>query len=69
MHKIINFRQGAWLEPYITMNTELRTKANNEFEKDYYKLKNNNVYGKAMENIRKPRDIHLDFIMIRNVVN
>ena len=59
VHKVISFRQGAWLEPYITMNTELRTKANNEFEKDYYKLKNNSVYGKTMENIRKHRDIHL----------
>ena len=35
VRKVISFRQGAWLEPYITMNTELRTKANNEFEKDY----------------------------------
>ena len=43
VHKVISFRQEAWLEPYITMNTELRTKANNEFKKDYYKLKNNNV--------------------------
>ena len=59
VHKVISFRQGAWLEPYINMNTELRTKANNEFEKDYYKLKNNSVYGKIMENIRKHRDIHL----------
>ena len=41
------------------MNTELKTKANNEFEKDYYKLKNNSVYGKTMENIRKRRDTHL----------
>ena len=59
MHKVISFRQGAWLEPYITTNTELKTKANNEFEKDYYKLKNNSVYGKTMENIRKRRDTHL----------
>ena len=41
------------------MNTELRTKPNNEFEKHYYKLKNNSLYGKAMENIRKHRDINL----------
>ena len=41
------------------MNIELRTKATNQFEKDYYKLKNNRVYGKTMENIRKHRDIHL----------
>ena len=59
VHKVIIFRQGALLEPYINMNTELRTKANNEFEKDYYKLKNNIVYGKTMENIRKHRDINL----------
>ena len=41
------------------MNIESRTKANNEFEKDYYKLKNNSGYGKTMENIRKHRDILL----------
>ena len=59
VHKVISFRQEAWLETYITMNTELRIKANNDFEKDYYKLKNNSVYGKTMENIRKHGDIHL----------
>ena len=41
------------------MNTELRTKANNEFENDYYKLNNNSVYGQTMKNIRKHKDIHL----------
>ena len=59
VHKVISFRQEAWLEPYITMNTELRTKANNEFKKDYYKLKNNSVFGRTMENFRKHRDINL----------
>ena len=59
VHNVISFRQEAWLKPYITMNTELRTNANIVFEKEYYKLKNNRVYGKTMENIRKHRDIHL----------
>ena len=37
VHKVIQFNQKAWLKPYINMNTELRKKAKNEFEKDFFK--------------------------------
>ena len=60
MHKVISFNQSAWLRPYIDMNTELRTNASNDFEEDYYKLKNNSVYGKTKKNIRKHTHIYLD---------
>ena len=59
MHVVSQFNQEAWFKTYIKMNTKLRTEAKNDFEKHFLKLMKDSVFGKAIENLRKHRDIKL----------
>ena len=59
VYRGISFNQSPWMEPYIRKNTELRKTATNSFEKDFFKLMNNSVFGKTIENIRKRQNVLL----------
>ena len=56
-HRLIEFDQEPWMEPYIRMNTEFRKQAKSDFETDFYKLMNNSVFGKTMANLRNCVDV------------
>lgn len=59
IHRVLKFKQSAWLKPYIDLNTEMRNKAKSKLEKNSFKLLNNVIYGKSLENIDKRVDVRL----------
>ena len=59
VHKVLTFEQKPWLNPYVDLNTDKRKEAKSEFEKEFYKLMHNSVFGKPCENVKNRIDLRL----------
>ena len=59
IHRVLKFRQSDWMKKYIDFNTKKGMNANNDFEKDFFKLMINSFYGKTMENLRRRINVRL----------
>ena len=59
IHRLLKFKESNWMKKYIDFDSENRANAANSFEKDFFKLIINSVYGKAMENLRKGINVRL----------
>ena len=61
IHKVLKFKQSDWMNKYIDFNTKKRMVATNNFEKDFFKLMINSLYGKTMENLRKSINVRYKY--------
>ena len=59
VHRVLEFKQSKWLEPYIKLNTELRRNALCKFDEDQAKLMNNSYFGKTCENVRSYKEVKI----------
>ena len=59
IHQVLKFKQSDWIKKYIDFNTQKRTKPANNFEKEFFRLMINSVYGKTMENLRKRINVRI----------
>ena len=58
VHRVVQFDQSAWMKKYIQLNNELRKKAINDFEKDFFKMMYNAVFGKTMQNVISEKELN-----------